>query len=91
MIVHEIQKLLNPGDCSENDLRSEPLSLIQWSVVKKLAVSCKMIPCNLIQQVKTLLSFRARETQLSRDLNNNVMKNLSLINVLRLISNLGKG
>jgi hypothetical protein len=49
-----------------------------------------MIPCNLIQQVKPLLSFRARETQLAKALNNNVMKSLSLMNILRLISNLGK-
>ncbi|WJX12949.1 hypothetical protein P8452_03396 [Trifolium repens] len=91
MIVHEIQMLLNLGDCSENDLGSEPLSLIQMERGKEASCELSMIPCNLIQQVKPLLSFRARETQLSKDLNNNVMKSLSLMNVLRMISNLGKG
>jgi hypothetical protein len=50
-----------------------------------------MIPCNLIQQVKPLLSFRAREAQMFKSLNNKEMKKLSLMNVLGMISNLGKG
>jgi hypothetical protein len=49
-----------------------------------------MIPFNLIHQVKPLLSFRAREIQLAKALKNNVKKSLSLMNILRLILNLGK-
>ncbi|KAK2428545.1 hypothetical protein QL285_027058 [Trifolium repens] len=40
MIVHEIQKLLNLGDCSENDLGSEPLSLIQME--RSQEASCEL-------------------------------------------------
>jgi hypothetical protein len=91
MIVHEIQMLLNLGECSENDLGADPCLWFKMSVVKKLTVSCQWFICNLIQQVKSLLSFRSREAQLSRGLNKNVMKKLSLMNVLGMISNLGKG